>query len=56
MHQNITPYKEKHKNMQYEIERATTVTQEKETPRLRLRLKKYNFRKIYVIKHIKVYL
>jgi hypothetical protein len=32
MHKNITPYKEKHnKNMQYEIERATTVTRGKET-------------------------
>jgi hypothetical protein len=30
MHKNITPYKEKHnKNMQYEIERVTTVTRGK---------------------------
>jgi hypothetical protein len=30
MHKNITPYKEKHnQNMQYEIERVTTVTRGK---------------------------
>jgi hypothetical protein len=37
--------------MQYGIDLASKVTREKETRKLELRLKRYNFQKIYVIKH-----
>jgi hypothetical protein len=38
MHKNITPFKEKHnKNVQCELELATTVTRGKETSNLKLR-------------------
>jgi hypothetical protein len=43
MHKNITPYKIKHyRNVQCEIELATTVTRGKETSNSKLRLRRYS--------------
>jgi hypothetical protein len=38
--------------MQYEIEPASTVACEKEVPKSELRLEKYSFQKICIIKYI----
>ena len=43
MHKNITPYKENpYRNMQYEIELASTVALEKEMRKSELRLRSYH--------------
>jgi hypothetical protein len=56
MHKNITTYKGKHyKNMQYGIKIASTVARGKETPKSKLRLKRYYFLKIRIIEYIKLY-